>query len=155
MKRTTIIEAISVLYVILFLYTGISKIMDYSVFKEQLASSPILSPVAGAVAIGLPLTEFVVVVLLVVPRWRLKGLYASAALMLAFTLYILGILSFSEKLPCSCGGIIALMSWKQHLVFNSVFLGLAIWAIVLEKQLKRDHKIEWRSAGQSGLGTIA
>lgn len=36
MKMSTIIETIIVLYVILFLYTGISKLIDYDIFKEQL-----------------------------------------------------------------------------------------------------------------------
>jgi len=141
MRRTTVIETIVILYIILFLYTGISKIMDYAVFKEQLASSPVLSPVANLIALILPVTEFLVVVLLSFPRWRMKGLYASAALMISFTIYIIAILSFSDKLPCSCGGIIALMSWKQHLAFNSTFIALSFLGISLEKQLRDQDKI--------------
>jgi len=31
-----------------------------------------------------------------------------------------------DRIPCSCGGIIAKLSWGQHLVFNLIFLGLAL-----------------------------
>ncbi|MEP7371737.1 MAG: MauE/DoxX family redox-associated membrane protein [Chitinophagaceae bacterium] len=146
MKRTTIIETIVVAYTILFLYTAISKLMEYSVFKEQIAASPILAPVSKLIAAGLPWTEILVTVLLIVPRWRLKGLYASLILMTAFTIYIAATLAFSEHIPCSCGGIISEMSWTQHLLFNTVFIGLAITGIILTKKVLNDHKLQWSSA---------
>jgi uncharacterized membrane protein YphA (DoxX/SURF4 family) len=143
MKRTTIIETIIFVYMILFLYTGISKLMEYDVFKEQLSKSPILTPVAPLVAIGLPWIEFLVVPMLLIPRWRLKGLYASLALMTAFTIYIIALLSFSDELPCSCGGVLAELSWPQHIVFNAAFIGLAWWGIVLQRRQKKDDKKTW------------
>lgn len=134
MKRTIIIESIAILYMILFLYTGISKLMEYPVFKEQLADSPVLAPFASILAFGLPCAEFVVVLMLIIPSWRLKGLYAALTLMIAFTIYVITLLSFSDKLPCSCGGIMAELSWPQHIIFNSIFIIMAIAGIILEKQ---------------------
>jgi uncharacterized membrane protein YphA (DoxX/SURF4 family) len=139
MKRTTVVEIIVILYVILFLYTGISKLMDYSVFKEQIATSPVLAPIAKPIAWGLPWVEFLVTVLLVIPRWRLKGLIVSAVLMSLFTAYIILILLFNKEIPCSCGGVIEQLSWGQHIVFNTVFIALAITAIRLQKRLKKDN----------------
>ena len=136
-KRTTIIETITILNIILFLYTGIAKIMDYSVFKEQLALSPILGSVSKPVAILLPVVEFVIVVLLAIPRWRLKGLYSSLALMIAFTGYIITMFIVSPEMPCSCGGIMEQLSWQQHLVFNGVFILLSLWAIRLLRKEKK------------------
>jgi uncharacterized membrane protein YphA (DoxX/SURF4 family) len=143
MKKTTLIETIVVLYTILFLYTAISKFMDYSVFKEQIAISPILAPVAKLIAAGLPWVEILVTVLLIVPRWRLKGFYASLFLMTAFTIYIAATLAFSEHIPCSCGGIIAEMSWTQHMIFNSLFIVLAITGIILMRKISKNEKLEW------------
>ena len=142
-SRSTIVEIISILFVILFLYTGISKLMEYAVFKEQIAASPILQPIAPLIAWGLPLTEFIVSILLIIPRWRLKGLYTSLFLMIAFTIYIGAIMIFNKELPCSCGGIISLLSWKEHLVFNSVFILLAFTGVVLEKRIRQITKGDW------------
>jgi uncharacterized membrane protein YphA (DoxX/SURF4 family) len=141
-SKSTIVEIISMLFVILFLYTGVSKLMEYGVFKEQIADSPILKPVAPLIAWGLPLTEFLVSIILIIPRWRLKGLYASLILMVAFTLYIGAIMIFNKELPCSCGGIISELSWKGHLIFNSVFIGLAFAGVVLERQIKKTIKTD-------------
>ena len=142
-KRTTIIETITILNIILFLYTGIAKIMDYSLFKEQLAVSPILGPVGTPVALLLPPVEFLVVLMLVIPRWRLKGLYTTLALMIGFTAYIIALYAVSKEMPCSCGGIIDLLSWQQHLVFNGVFILLNIWAIRLLRREKKDLAKGW------------
>jgi uncharacterized membrane protein YphA (DoxX/SURF4 family) len=138
MKKGSIIEIIVLLYVILFLYTGISKLIDYSIFKEQISTSPVLAPIAKPVAILLPWVEFLLVLLLIFPKWRLKGLYASLALMVLFTCYIAAILSFSDRLPCSCGGIIELLSWKQHLLLNSILILLSTLGIMLETQLRKN-----------------
>jgi uncharacterized membrane protein YphA (DoxX/SURF4 family) len=142
MSKSTLVEIISCLFIILFLYTGISKFMEYSVFKEQLAESPVLKPFAPFMAWALPLTEFLVSLLLIIPRWRLKGLYASLFLMVAFTLYIGAIMTFNKELPCSCGGIISELSWQGHLVFNSVFIGLALAGVLLEKLNRKLQKTD-------------
>jgi len=141
-KRTTIIEVISVLNIILFLYTGIAKIMDYSVFKEQLADSPILGFAATPVAILLPIIEFAIVLMLNIPRWRLKGLYASFGIMTLFTAYIIAMFIVAPDLPCSCGGIMAVFSLGQHLFVNSAFILLNLWTIFLCRSKKREKAKE-------------
>src|SRR5258708_16765297 len=116
--------------------------MEYAVFKEQIAASPVLKPFARWLVWLLPLSEFSAAILLFVPRWRLKGLYAAETLMALFTGYIIAILTFSEHLPCSCGGVLQSLSWKNHLVFNSVLIILALTGILLERQ---SHKRSGRS----------
>lgn len=143
LKRTTMIETILVLNIILFLYTGISKIIEYSEFEEQLVNSPILGFAATPIALLLPWIEFTLVLMLLVPRWRLKGFYATLILMILFTAYIIGLFSITKELPCSCGGIIALLSWKQHLVFNSIFVLLNVFAIKLQRREKEEQVKAW------------
>ena len=127
---------------ILFLYTGISKLIEFPVFEEQLKES-IFKSFAPFMAWALPSMEIIVAFLLLVPKWRLKGLYFSSALMFAFTVYVIGLVSFSSKLPCSCGGILQELSWPQHIVFNSIFLALAILGIRLHKySIKGDKQIK-------------
>lgn len=148
MKHSTTIEIIAISFMILLLYTGISKLMEYPVFKEQIAASPVLKPFAPWIAWGLPLTELIVAVLLFLPRWRLKGLYTALGLMLLFTGYIITILSFSEHLPCSCGGVLESLSWKAHLVFNSVFIILALTGIFLERQSNKKVPVNYEKVSK-------
>jgi phage shock protein PspC (stress-responsive transcriptional regulator) len=51
--------------------------------------------------------------------------------------YILLMLISDERLPCSCGGVLQQLSWKQHLIFNLFFLLLAVVGIVLESNPKK------------------
>lgn len=134
MKRAIFLEIIVALFVVLFLYTAISKLMEYDVFVEQLRESPIVGFAAVPVAIGLPLVEIALVAGLVIPRWRLRALYASTALMAAFTIYIIVLMNVADHLPCSCGGVLALLSWHEHIVFNLVFVVLGILGILLHRK---------------------
>jgi uncharacterized membrane protein YphA (DoxX/SURF4 family) len=134
MKRSTIVEIIALLFVILFLYTGISKLMDYDVAREQIALTPLLAPIAKEIVIALPITEIIVSILLFIPRTRKQGLYASLVLMISFTGYVVYILNYNDQLPCTCGGILQQMSWNQHLIFNGVAIALVLTGIILSRR---------------------
>ena len=139
MHRKIITEIMALLFVLVFLYAGLNKLLDFTLFREQIATMPVFESVAGWIAWSLPAAEFAVCVLLLVPRWRLKGFYAAFALMMIFTAYIVIILNIDKTLPCSCGGILESLSWKSHLVFNGTLLGISIAAIFMEKQNMRSE----------------
>ncbi|SRR5258708_18574315 len=140
MKKSFVIEIIAYLFTILFLYTGISKLMDHTVFREQLAVSPVLQPFASWMAWALPLAELVIAVMLFIPVWRLKGLYATLSMMILFTIYIGAILLFDDRLPCSCGGVIEFLSWPQHLILNGLLILTATTGIVLSRRTPQTFK---------------
>lgn len=148
MKRTIIVEIIAFLFVILFLYTGISKIMEYGIFMEQLKESPIVGFAAPVVATGLPAFEFLLVAGLLIPRWRLRALYASTGLMAAFTIYIIVLMNIADHLPCSCGGVLAQLSWREHIVFNLVFVVLGVIGVIVEKKIRRAADEMWHTHGK-------
>lgn len=129
--QSLIVEIIALLYVLLFVYAAVSKLLDFDTFQVQLGQSPLLSAFARWVAFGVPFLEFFIVLLLLFPKWRLIGLYAAFSLMVLFCAYIVVILNFSSFVPCSCGGILENMSWKQHLVFNVLFVILALIGIYI------------------------
>ncbi|MBS1781004.1 MAG: hypothetical protein JST70_16890 [Bacteroidetes bacterium] len=130
MRKLTV-DVISALFVLLWVYAALSKITDFDKFKVQLGQSPLLTAFATWVAWIIPTVEILLAVLLAIPRTRLPALYASFSLMVMFTAYIVAITQFSEYIPCSCGGILQHMSWNAHLVFNLLFVGLALTAIIL------------------------
>jgi len=134
MARRALTEIIAGLLALLFAYAAISKLLDYETFKFQLGKSPYVNGLAGFIAWALPCIEIAVVLLLLFKKSRLAGLYASFFLMLFFTGYIYAILKFSYYIPCSCGGILSSMSWKEHLIFNIAFTLLALTAILLYRR---------------------
>ena len=131
MKRKFIVEGISVLFVLLFVYASVSKLIDFQKFRVELGKSPLLTAHAGWFAAGVPVLEICLSVLLAVDRMRMIGLYAAFSLMVMFTTYIVIILNFTDYVPCTCGGLLQNMTWGQHLAFNIVFILLAATAIFL------------------------
>ena len=119
------------LYVLLFVYAGFSKILDFQNFQVQLGQSPLLSAFAGWISVFIPIFEFVICILIIIPRSRLIGLFLAYGLMTLFTVYIFIILHYSSFVPCSCGGVLEKLNWKQHLIFNIFFVFLAVIAIFI------------------------
>lgn len=136
MNQKTAIEIISSLLILLFVYAASGKLIEYSVFKAQLKNSEWLRQFAGIIAWLVPAIELIVSLMLTVKVTRILGLYASLILLLIFTLYISGMLLSGKHLPCSCGGVIQQLNWKQHLLFNLFFLVLSLIGILLERKQK-------------------
>lgn len=124
-----LVEIISILFIVLFTYAALTKIIDYQSFEAQLGQSPLLLPFAKWLAWIVPTTEILISILLSINRFRLVSLYASFGLMALFTNYIIVLMNYSYYIPCSCGGILQHMSWKIHLLFNIIFLLMAAVAI--------------------------
>ncbi|EFK36099.1 hypothetical protein HMPREF0204_15168 [Chryseobacterium gleum ATCC 35910] len=125
------VKTVSILLALLFVYAAGSKLLDFENFQVQLAQSPLLSAYAGVVSYSIITIEFIVAILLCLQNTRLLGLYLSLGLMAAFTIYIYIILTYSEFVPCSCGGILEKMGWTGHLIFNICVVILTAVAIFL------------------------
>jgi uncharacterized membrane protein YphA (DoxX/SURF4 family) len=134
-KREWAIEIIAFLFVLLFLYAAANKLLDYQKFTVQIGQSPLLTGFGGSIPWLVIAIEILISILLIVPRFRLVGLFAAFSLMTMFTAYIWAILNFSSSIPCSCGGILEKLGWQEHLIFNSGFVVLGIAGIVLQAQV--------------------
>lgn len=133
--KNIILNSICYLYVLLFVYAAVSKLLDFVNFRVQLGQSPLLSAFAGFVAWSVPVVELLIAIMLLVPRFRLTALFASFSLMVMFTAYIFIILNYSSFIPCSCGGILEKLGWKEHLIFNILFILFAIVGILIAREL--------------------
>lgn len=132
-------KIIGMLFIILFVYAATSKLLAFEAFKIQLEKSPFISMYASWMVWIIPLIEFLIVVLFLFKKYLLAAFYSSFSLMTLFTIYIFLVLNFSDSLPCSCGGVLQTLSWREHLVFNIIFVALAILGIKLSIRKKR-HK---------------
>lgn len=123
--KKIIVEIISLVFILLFVYAAASKLLDFENFKAQLGQSPILSPFAGMIVWLVPFLEIAVSILLFSKTYRTLGLTLALSLMVMFSAYIFIILHFGSFVPCSCGGILEKMNWRQHFIFNLIFVLLA------------------------------
>ncbi len=155
-KKAWVVNGVANLFIVLFVYAAVSKLLDFETFRVQLAQSPLLSAYAGIIAWLVPGVEIMIALFLILPRFRNFALYASFFLMVMFTTYIYIILNFSDFIPCSCGGILEDLSWSQHLIFNIVIIALAAMAIILSKHYSIKRKI-YLLAGFTilGIGIVA
>lgn len=136
MKRQVLLHISIALLILLYSYTALSKVLDQYRFVFQMKLSP-FSLVKNFAAIWgwiIPLLEIAIVLMLCFERTQRQALYLSIVLFLIFEIYIVGMLMTGLKLPCACGGVIAFMSWKMHVLFNAIFMIINITAIRLQSR---------------------
>jgi uncharacterized membrane protein YphA (DoxX/SURF4 family) len=130
LRKDRVITIISYLFILLFIYAAVSKILEFKNFQAQLGQSPLLSAFTGFISYAVLTVEIIIAIALSIPKVRLFGLYAAFLIMVMFTAYIVVILNYSSFIPCSCGGILEKMEWKGHLFFNIGFCILAVFGII-------------------------
>lgn len=119
-------EAVSVMLVGLFVYTGVVKLKGRETFLSQLYMNPLLRGYQDILSWAVPLSELLIALLLLFPRTRRLGLLGAGILMGLFTIYVAWMMTVLPHLPCSCGGIISSLSWKAHLWLNSILTVLSL-----------------------------
>lgn len=137
MKYKTVVEIICNLFILLFVYTAISKWVDHRSFQNVIRQSPLIGSFANVIVWLLPLTELIIASLLFFWPTRQIGLYAALGLMILFTLYIGYMLLFSSHLPCSCGGVLKYLNWRSHLFFNLGWILLAAIGLRLNRDKEK------------------
>lgn len=137
MKKTALTEICIALLILLFAYTAASKFIDYNTFVLQMQRAPLPAMKMVAPILGwlMPTIEMVIVIGLLITRFQLKALYASVILLALFEIYITGMLLSGQHLPCTCGGVVSRMTWKQHVVFNALFIFIGLMAIIQTKKI--------------------
>ena len=134
-------EIIVFLLVLLWVYTASSKLMEFHHFKAQMHNQTLPAWVEDLLIRTVPATEIVAAALLLYPKWRPAGFYLSAALMTLFTGYIgLVLANYFGRVPCSCGGVLRILNWPAHFIFNLFFLLLTILGIYLLNRERRQRQ---------------
>ncbi|HUZ58725.1 MAG TPA: MauE/DoxX family redox-associated membrane protein [Hanamia sp.] len=124
-KKTIVPDIISALFILLFVYTALTKLIQHESFRAVLSQSPLIGINATILSWVLPILELFTATLLFFPTMRKWGFASSLILMLLFTCYITYMILFARDLPCSCGGVVSAMTWTEHLIFNIFFTALS------------------------------
>jgi putative oxidoreductase len=127
------------LLIILWIYAAGSKLLEYNSFKHQLSMQHFPFNIEDTMAWLLPSIEILIAGLLIATNTIKYGLIASAFLLIIFTIYItLIITGIYDKAPCSCGGVLSMLSWESHLLFNISFLSINAWTIYTFYQNRKE-----------------
>jgi hypothetical protein len=146
MQRKILIELITALLAAMFAYPAFNKLVELGKFERQLNKIAFFQNWAGIAAVMVPVTEVVIIILLLYKGTRLIGLYASAILLTVFTVYLSAMMIFSPDLPCACSGFISKLSWRDHIVFNLLFTAVSIIGIWLIRRNEKSFPAKYNIA---------
>lgn len=144
-SASSFVVFVSTVFVLLFSYTGLSKLFAIGKFERTMSEVKFIQPYANFLSYFIPLFELFIALLLtssfvtikktMIPTRKI-GIYLSTLLMFEFTVYVGAMLLMYEKLPCGCGGVFKWLSWQQHLFFNAGLFVLGVVAIITMKKNK-------------------
>lgn len=130
--RNLLTNILSSLIILMFTYVVASKLMDIKDFRGSLNNQPFDNKFTPFLMVALPVSELLVVALLLFKKTTFYGFLLSTILMSIFTVYIGLVLGrYYDRIPCSCGGITSQMSWIQHLYFNTFFIIVSAIGVIL------------------------
>lgn len=115
-------------------YAALSKLFNYEGTRFDWLGHELIKNYTWLLAWLIPVTELIIVVLLLFPRTVRQGFYASGILLIIFTGYIIYMFLYYPHTPCSCGGIISSLTWQRHVIFNLSFLAVAILGIITSRK---------------------
>ena len=140
LKRQVVIECISALLILLFLYASVSKFLDFKRFIDEMNNQPLPNSWTPLLVWGIPFLEIAISATLLFEYTRLLAFYASLVLMILFTIYAIMILAhFFPYVPCSCGGMIRKLTWPQHLMLNLFYVALSVLGLILQRSKHFKH----------------
>jgi len=128
--KGVITEVIISAFILLFMYTATSKIYTFKSFDKVLSEVPLFGSFHLFIAVLIPASEIIIGVLLILSKTKKIGLYATLILMIVFTIYLTYMVLASSRLPCSCGGFVSHLSWKNHIWLNTGLICLASLGIL-------------------------
>ncbi|WP_421943334.1 MauE/DoxX family redox-associated membrane protein [Pedobacter sp.] len=129
--------AVCMLLILLWIYAALQKLSDFEEFRRSMYNQVFPSWFVFALLFMLPASELVAAGLLFFERTRQSGILLSAGLLSAFTVYIaLILLHYFPRVPCSCGGVLSILGWREHLAFNLAFLALSVSAMLIQFRFK-------------------
>lgn len=133
-KNKILIDIICALLVLVFVYSGINKLWDHNNFETQIKFIVPYPVVDNILSYTVPVGELIIAILITINQTKRIGIYTFIILMTTFTFYIIFMLGSGKNLPCTCGGFINTLSWKQHLAFNIGLILLAVAGLYFDKK---------------------
>lgn len=130
--KEIILTSINLVLIFLWTYAALSKLLNYEQSRMQMMNQVFPGTINKILLWAVPVSELFITGLLLSKKWRTLGLLCSSILLLLFSIYIVVVMSDAfGRIPCSCGGIISELSWGQHLIFNMLFLLLALVGFII------------------------
>lgn len=133
------VDIISALLILLFAYTAISKFVNIDHFRYVLSKAPMIGNYSHFFAWAIPVVELVIVLLLF-RTTSTAGFYSATILLTVFTTYLVYMILTDAELPCSCGGVIQKLSWKQHIFFNAFFILISVTGIYFRHYVQKQER---------------
>jgi hypothetical protein len=136
MKSRTILEVITALLTVLFLYAASTQLISYNTFYGQLNRFFSNNLLTGFISVALPVLQVLLAILLWRPATRLLALGCTLAAVSLFTVYLIMMLPSAYRSSCRCGELLPMATLEVNIIINLFIVVLSATTIILMGRLK-------------------
>lgn len=141
MRKQWILEGLMMIIICLYVFVTVNKLVGFEPFITQLKQQRLLKDFATLIAVMVPIWHAALVVLMLIPKTRMLGIWTSMITIMTYNLYIGAMLT--EKfgpIPCNCVGIWHTMSWEAQFIINFGLLALHFYCIYNKRYFEIANK---------------
>ena len=117
-----------------FFYEGICKVAYFQQFALWIRFAPLLKPVSGLLAYGLPVGELVLSFLFLFSSLRVSALYIAISGLLIYILWIMSVILFTHYVFTSYHVPWENFTWFQKMLVSLLLGWLAVIALVVLRE---------------------
>lgn len=118
----------SMTLIVALTYGALLKMRDHTIILSVLETTFRENDWTEFISWVLPLTELLIVVLLLFPKTMFVGFVGAGVVLACYTCYIALILFGSIDVPCSCIAMFSQWNWKLNLIVNIILIVAAFFA---------------------------
>ena len=153
MTYKTTIEIIHAIFFLLFLYSGVYKLIHYSEYTSELAQYPFVTSMLVRLAWIVPIIELSIPLAFLMHwmpstvgkrEWLITPgvtLTICFSLMLLFTIFLIFLSTFPVYLPCSCGGWLERLPLSTHIILNGTLTLISLLGVYLNQKITTQRKL--------------
>jgi hypothetical protein len=139
-KPAMVVEILSYLFIVLFVYAALRKFLDLAMFSKELTRLRFLKQSSKGIIITISTIEIIVAILLAITRTRLLGLFCTFSLFVLYTIYLLFLLEYTKVIPPHFGEIIDYVTLPEYLFGNIILSYLGFITLNIQLRLKNNRR---------------
>jgi uncharacterized membrane protein YphA (DoxX/SURF4 family) len=132
--RQIIVEIICLILVLNFFYEGIHKIAYWSSYSVWLHYAPLLKPVWVPLTYVIPISEIILSIALLFPKYRISALNWSIFMLMVFVLWVISSYLFTHRIFWPYHALWKKPTWMQKILISIGLCWMSLIAFLLIKK---------------------
>jgi uncharacterized membrane protein YphA (DoxX/SURF4 family) len=139
LRKTWLYDLICFVLVLNYFYEGVQKLAYLDVYGFWITHAPVIRKFGSILKYAIPISEIVIAVLLLMPKFRKAAFIASIFMQIGFILWVMSVYLFTGYLFWPYHALWDNPTWMQKMVYGLMLAWMALTGILLSRSKTRSN----------------